>query len=83
MDAALRQFYQQTFRAGIGESERALNREINSLLPETPQARYLQYQYLAKNPFPLGEKGSMMTADDVSAYSARCTNSSMRRCAGS
>ncbi len=56
MDAALRQFYQQTFVPAL---EKATGRtvEIDSLLPETPAARYLQYHYIAKNPFPIARKG--------------------------
>ena len=79
MDAALRQFYQQTFRAGARKSD-GTEPEINSLLPETPAARYLQYQYIAKNPFPVGEKGEMMRADDASDYSRAARDSSIRRC---
>lgn len=68
-DAALRQFYEQTFLPALGKAM-GTEPEINALFPDTPQARYLQYHYLAKNPFPLGEMGAMMKADDASAYSA-------------
>ena len=68
MDAALRQFYQQTFVPAF-EQETGRSVEIDSLLPETPAARYLQYHYIAKNPFPIGEKGGMVRADDGSDYS--------------
>ena len=43
--------------------------EIDSLLPETPAGRYLQYHYIARNPFPIGEMGGMLRADDASDYS--------------
>jgi class 3 adenylate cyclase len=68
MDATLRTFYQQTF---VPELEKGEGRtvEIDSLLPETPAGRYLQYHYIAKNPFPITEKGGMLRADDASDYS--------------
>ena len=69
MDVGLRQFYQQTFMPALAEAM-GTEPELNSLLPETPAARYLQYFYLARNPFPLGEKGSLMKAEDASAYTA-------------
>ena len=68
-DAGLRQFYEQTFIPALAKAMDT-EPEINTLIPETPAARYLQYYYLAKNPFPLGQMGAMMRADDASAYSA-------------
>jgi class 3 adenylate cyclase len=69
MDAALREFYKKTYLPALAKGTDS-EPEINALLPETPQARYLQYQYIAKNPFPLEEMGEMMKADDASAYTA-------------
>ncbi len=69
VDAGLRQFYQQTFLPALGKAM-GTEPEINALFPDTTPARYLQYHYLARNPFPLGEMGAMMKADDASAYSA-------------
>ncbi len=68
MDAALRQFYQQTWAPAF-EKDSGRTIEIDSVLPETPAARYLQYHYIADNPFPLLEKGGMLRADDTSDYS--------------
>jgi class 3 adenylate cyclase len=68
MDAALRQFYQQTFLPAL-EKDAGRTVDGESLLPETPAARYLQFHYIAANPFPLGEKGGLLRADDGSDYS--------------
>ncbi|TDJ37968.1 MAG: HAMP domain-containing protein [Gammaproteobacteria bacterium] len=43
--------------------------EFESLFPESNAARYLQYHYIASNPFPAGDKGQLDKADDGSAYS--------------
>jgi class 3 adenylate cyclase len=67
MDAVLRQFYQQTFAPEL-EKAAGSTVEIDSLLPETAAGRYLQYYYIAKNPFPIAEKGGMLRADDTSDY---------------
>ncbi|HEY6599435.1 MAG TPA: adenylate/guanylate cyclase domain-containing protein [Pseudomonadales bacterium] len=68
MDAALHEFYQQIF---VPEYEKQTGRtvEIDTLLPENPAARYLQYHYIVKNPFPIDEKGGMVRADDASDFS--------------
>jgi class 3 adenylate cyclase len=68
MDVALRQFYQQTFAPAF-EKETGHAVEVDSLIPESAAARYLQYHYIAKNPFPIDEKGGMVRADDASDYS--------------
>jgi class 3 adenylate cyclase len=38
-------------------------------LPETPAARYLQYHYIAANPYPVGKKHQLSQANDGSTYS--------------
>jgi class 3 adenylate cyclase len=68
MDAALRQFYQATFAPAF-EQETGRSVEVDSLIPDAPAARYLQFHYIANNPFPLHEKGGMLRADDGSDYS--------------
>lgn len=69
MDAGLREFYEKTFIPPLAKGTDS-EPELNALLPETPQARYLQYYYLAKSPFPLGQMDGMMKAADASAYTA-------------
>jgi class 3 adenylate cyclase len=68
MDAALHQFYAQTFIPQL-EKDAGRSVDVESLLPEKPAGRYLQYYYTAKNPFPIEDKGSMLRADDGSDYS--------------
>lgn len=68
MDAKLREYYGKTYLPALGEAT-GTEPEINELFPDTPQARYLQYQYVAKNPFPISELDALMKADDGSAYS--------------
>ncbi len=68
MDEALRQYYHETFAPAF---EKATGRtvEVDTLLPEAPATRYLQFYYAVKNPFPIDEKGRMSHADDGSDYS--------------
>ncbi|HTK99498.1 MAG TPA: adenylate/guanylate cyclase domain-containing protein [Pseudomonadales bacterium] len=68
VDLQLRKYYQDSFVPALGKAT-GTEPEVNSLLPDSPAGRYLQYQYLAKNPFPVGEKAELMHADDGSAYS--------------
>jgi class 3 adenylate cyclase len=42
--------------------------EFGSLFPESNAARYLQYHYIANNPYPTGDKQQLDKADDDSAY---------------
>ncbi len=67
-DLALRQYYEQSFLPALEEGA-GRGAELNSVLPKRPIERYLQYQYIANNPFPVGQKGELTRADDGSAYS--------------
>jgi class 3 adenylate cyclase len=42
---------------------------LESFLPETPTAEYLQYHYIAANPNPIGKKYLLEAAKDDSEYS--------------
>lgn len=42
--------------------------ELESLFPESNAARYLQYHYIAANPYPTGDKQQLDDAGDDSAY---------------
>ena len=55
-DAGLRQFYSADVSAGVGESN-GYRTGDQFAAAGNAAARYLQYQYLAKNPFPIGENG--------------------------
>ena len=68
MDLALHQYYQQSFLPEY-EKETGQVPELDPMLPATPAARYLQYQWMAHNPFPIAEKDKLVRADDDSAYS--------------
>ena len=67
-EAALRAFYREQILPALAEDSGA-KVELNSVYPETPVARYLQYEYIANNPFPLGEREGMIRAEDGSTYS--------------
>lgn len=67
-DAALRQFYREQILTALTEDSGA-KVELNAVYPEPLVARYLQYEYIANNPFPLGEREGMVRAEDGSAYS--------------
>ncbi|MCB1701630.1 MAG: adenylate/guanylate cyclase domain-containing protein [Pseudomonadales bacterium] len=67
-DEALRQFYREQILPALSEDSGA-KAELNSVYPETPVARYLQYEYIANNPFPFGEREGMIYAEDGSDYS--------------
>ena len=67
-EMALRQFYREQVLPVLAE-DLGTDVELNSVYPETPVARYLQYEYIANNPFPFGERELMTRADDGSTYS--------------
>ena len=67
-DAALRRFYREQVLPGMAEGTGA-KVELNSVYPGTSAARYLQYEYIANNPFPFSEREGMVRAEDGSAYS--------------
>ncbi len=67
-EMVLRQFYREQVLPALAEDLGA-DVELNSVYPDTPVARYLQYEYIANNPFPLGERELMNRADDGSTYS--------------
>jgi hypothetical protein len=67
-DAALRQYYREQFLPALATATGA-EPDINSVYPDTPAARYLQYEYIANNPFRDGDRAQMLRADDGSPYS--------------
>ena len=64
----LKEYYSQKFLPKL-----ELNTEgkplLYSYLPQDPAARYLQYQYIAANTNPLGERELLSKANDDSRYS--------------
>ena len=67
-DEALRQFYREQILTALADDSGA-KVELNAVYPETLVARYLQYEYIANNPFSFGEREGMMRAEDGSLYS--------------
>lgn len=68
LDRQLATYYQQEFLPRLGK----INNEspvLESYLPQTIASRYLQYQYIAHNPNPVGKKHLLNKAQDGSRYS--------------
>ncbi len=42
---------------------------VEALVPDSPAGRYLQYHYVAANPFPIDERDQLTDAGDGSSYS--------------
>lgn len=66
---ALNQYYQQTFKSRLEETS-TQSHNIAELIPQKPVAQYLQAEFIANNPAPLGQKNQMSTADDSTIYSS-------------
>jgi len=67
-DEKLLEFYRQEF---IPRLKKTMDAEpfAETFLPKTVPARYIQYHYIANNPFPVGEKYKLTDAGDGSEYS--------------
>ncbi|MEL6552151.1 MAG: adenylate/guanylate cyclase domain-containing protein [Cyanobacteria bacterium J06621_11] len=64
----LRQYYRDEFAPRLAENTgQSVN--ADTFLPASILARYLQYEYVADNPNPIGEKQELNDADDGSNYS--------------
>ena len=67
-DRKLTGYYQQEFLKRLAKAEDG-SPVLESYLPTATAARYLQYQYIANNPNPVGKKHLLDAAADGSAYS--------------
>jgi class 3 adenylate cyclase len=67
-ETRLRNYYREQFLPAVAKSTGA-QPDISSVFPDTAAARYLQYEYIANNPFPEDERAEMLRADDDTAYS--------------
>lgn len=67
-DEKIAQFYRNEF---VPRLKKSLDAEPlpETFLPKTNAARYLQYHYLANNPYPIGEKFKLEDPKDGSNYS--------------
>lgn len=64
----LRQYYKEEFAPRLAENTgESVN--ADTFLPASILARYLQYEYIADNPNPVGEKQKLDDAEDGSNYS--------------
>ena len=66
--SSLRDYYRNEFAARL-EAGTGAPPNPDAYLPATISARYLQYEYIARNPNPVGEKDKLDSADDGSDYS--------------
>ncbi|MGD0964798.1 MAG: adenylate/guanylate cyclase domain-containing protein [Candidatus Acidiferrales bacterium] len=67
-DRKLEQFYRDDFLPKLAGKTLQTPR-IQAFLPQTPAARYAQYQYIAKNPYPTAERYKFLDAGDGSDFS--------------
>jgi class 3 adenylate cyclase len=67
-DPALRAFYENDFLPALRANHDG-NPQLETYLPETPAARYLQYHYLAANKAAYLDKQKLDAADEPSDYS--------------
>jgi class 3 adenylate cyclase len=66
--ARLRAYYRDQFLPRLTRTEKGTP-VLETFLPQSPASRYLQYHYIAANPYPVGKKDSLTTAKDGSEYS--------------
>ncbi len=67
--AEIRQYYERTFMPALNEHFET-GVKIDSILPDTAAARYLQSRYIVRNPNSLYEKSKHIDAGDATEYSA-------------
>lgn len=65
----LRSYYTDEYMRRYQEQAQ-VSSSLDAVWPQSPSARYLQTQYIAENPNPLGEKDALLAADDGTDYSA-------------
>lgn len=61
-------YYRQEFLPRLAKTEQG-SPVLDTFLPETTAAHYLQYHYIAANSHPVGKKDSLNAAKDGSTYS--------------
>ncbi|MGK7943675.1 MAG: adenylate/guanylate cyclase domain-containing protein [Microcystaceae cyanobacterium] len=64
----LRDFYEDEVFPRLGKSEE-ITPLVDTYLPQSNAARYLQYRFIANNPFPLGSKYQLNNPGDSTDYS--------------
>ncbi|WP_287265447.1 adenylate/guanylate cyclase domain-containing protein [Moorena sp. SIO3A2] len=69
LEDTLKEYYRKEFLTKLAETSDG-KPVLESYLPETSAARYLQYYYIATNPNPAGEKHLLDDPEDKSEYSS-------------
>jgi class 3 adenylate cyclase len=67
-DEKIKAYYEDDFLPKLAQKT-GKHPILDAYLPRTAAARYLQYQYIANNPNPSGEKYKLVDAKDGSGYS--------------
>ncbi|MDY6785927.1 MAG: adenylate/guanylate cyclase domain-containing protein [Cyanobacteriota bacterium] len=67
-DNAIARYYTQTFLPRLAKNIEGTP-TLDTYLPRSAAARYLQFHYIANNPAPVGEKDNLNKAKDGSEYS--------------
>ncbi|MCG9892327.1 MAG: adenylate/guanylate cyclase domain-containing protein [Thermosynechococcaceae cyanobacterium MS004] len=67
-DPAIAAYYRTEFLPRLAKTESG-SPVLESYLPQSAASRYLQYEYIARNPNPVGKKHLLNAAKDGSAYS--------------
>lgn len=67
-DSAIHDYYAQNFFPLLTKHI-AGTPDYETYAPQGNAARYLQYHYIAANPYPVGDKDALIDAEDGSAYS--------------
>jgi hypothetical protein len=65
---SLQKYYAEEFLPRLQDNSHE-QKSVESFLPETDKASILQYQYMAQNPHPTGQKSLLDDAQDGSEYS--------------
>ena len=68
-DTAMRNYYEQNFFPRLTDHISGTP-NYATYAPKDNAARYLQYHYIAANPYPVGNKDALIDAGDGSVYSA-------------
>ena len=66
-DTQLKTFYTDGFISRLAGKVKGAP-TVATYLPDLPVSRYLQYQYIAANPFPIGAKQQLASIPDDNAY---------------
>ena len=66
----VRKYYEKEFLPRIGGGASAKNFVVDAFMPQTRAGMYLQQQYIAANPNPVGQKLLLTQSPDSSAYSS-------------